>query len=82
MNIDTKKMEKQEMNVPYEQPSLKKYGMMKELIEKAGSGGDGMGSTDGTPLGGDVSGGTSPANDTGTNDTGKDDFKTGSFDFD
>lgn len=31
MNIDADKMEKQEMNVPYEQPSLKKYGTMKEF---------------------------------------------------
>ena len=82
MNIDAEKMEKQEMNLPYEQPILKKYGMMKELIGKAGSGGDSMGSTDGTPLGGNVSGGTPPNNDTGANDTGKDDFKTGSLNFD
>jgi hypothetical protein len=31
MNIDADKMEKQEMKVPYEQPSLKKYGTMKEF---------------------------------------------------
>ncbi len=41
MNIDVEKMEKQEMNLPYEQPSLKKYGTMKEFtLGASGSNGD------------------------------------------
>ncbi len=38
MNIDAEKMDKQEMNLPYEQPSLKKYGTMKKFtLGTAGS---------------------------------------------
>lgn len=45
MNINTRNMEKPEMNLPYEPPSLKKYGTMKEFtLGSGGSGGDGMGS--------------------------------------
>lgn len=45
MNSDAGKIEKQQTNLPYEQPSLKKYGTMKEFtLGSSGSGGDGMGS--------------------------------------
>jgi hypothetical protein len=44
MNVNAEKMEKQEMNMPYDQPSLKKYGTMKEFtLGSSGSHGDGMG---------------------------------------
>jgi len=44
MNIETEVMENQGENIPYEQPSLKKYGTMKEFtLGSGGSGGDGMG---------------------------------------
>jgi hypothetical protein len=40
MNVNAEKMEKQEMNLPYEQPILKKYGTMKEFtLNSSGSGG-------------------------------------------
>jgi len=45
MSNDVGKMRKQEMNLPYEQPNLKKYGSMKEFtLGSGGSGGDDMGS--------------------------------------
>jgi hypothetical protein len=41
MNINAKKMEEQSINIPYEQPSLKKYGTMKEFtLGLGGSGGE------------------------------------------
>lgn len=41
MNINAKKMEEQSINIPYEQPSLKKYGTMKEFtLGSGGSGGE------------------------------------------
>ena len=44
MNINAEKMDRQEMNMPYEQPTLKKYGTMKELTyNAAGSTGDALG---------------------------------------
>lgn len=47
MNIDKEMMENQEVNLPYEQPSLKKYGTMKEFtLNSRGSKGDAMGSAD------------------------------------
>jgi hypothetical protein len=40
MNVNAEKMEKQEINLPYEQPILKKYGTMKEFtLNSSGSGG-------------------------------------------
>jgi len=44
MNINAEKMDRQEMNMSYEQPTLKKYGTMKELTySAAGSTGDALG---------------------------------------
>lgn len=41
MNIGTEEMGKPKTNLPYEQPSLKKYGTMKSLtLGQNGSGGD------------------------------------------
>ncbi len=41
MNIDKEMMENQVGNIPYEQPSLKKYGTMKDItLSGSGSGGD------------------------------------------
>lgn len=47
MNIETEVMGNQGENIPYEQPSLKKYGTMKEFtLGSGGSGGDAMGPRD------------------------------------
>ena len=47
MKIETSKMEKQIENLPYEQPSLMKYGTMKEItFSTSGSGADAMGKND------------------------------------
>ncbi len=44
MNIDTEMMDNQGGNLPYEQPSLKKYGTMKEFTHSTGgSSGDNFG---------------------------------------
>ncbi|NET08632.1 MAG: hypothetical protein F6K16_28830 [Symploca sp. SIO2B6] len=44
MKVDTEIMENQMVASFYEQPSLKKYGTMKEFtLGSSGSGGDGMG---------------------------------------
>lgn len=49
MNIDIKKME----NLSYEQPSLKKYGTMKEFtLANSGSKGDSAGMSSGRATGG------------------------------
>jgi len=55
MNIETEMMKNQRGNIPYEQPSLKKYGMMKDFtLNQAGSRGDAMGG-DGNTAPNDVS---------------------------
>ncbi len=47
MTFDAKNMKNQIRIIAYEQPSLKKYGTMKNLTFAAsGSGGDGMGTND------------------------------------
>jgi len=44
MNINSEKMKNKMVTLPYEQPSLKKYGTMKEFtLGTSGSGADGKG---------------------------------------
>jgi len=59
MNVNAEKMEKQEMNLPYEQPILKKYGTMKVITQNGafsgsltggGGGGGGGGNPDRSPV--------------------------------
>ncbi|WP_446389406.1 hypothetical protein [Coleofasciculus sp. B1-GNL1-01] len=45
MSIEREMIDNHGVNLPYEQPSIKKYGTMKEFtLGSSGSGGDGMGS--------------------------------------
>lgn len=61
MNIDTEIMENQGINLPYEQPMIKKYGTMKEMtLSAAGSVAD---------LGGGSPGNENDENDPETNNT-------------
>jgi len=67
MNIESKKMKNYVGIIPYEQPNLKKFGSMKDLVKnQTGSTADGIGNSGGvdTP---DDSGGTNNTDDLGSN---------------
>jgi len=50
MNINSEKIENPMVTLPYEQPSLKKYGTMKEFtLATSGSGGDANANRDQEP---------------------------------